>query len=44
MVKEVFSNGVIKLINREGKPFRVNGHRIKHYFGGDHAIEYNEKW
>nr|GEW44165.1 reverse transcriptase domain-containing protein [Tanacetum cinerariifolium] len=31
----VFSYGTIKLSQPNGPNFKVNGHRVKHYFGGD---------
>nr|GEY29015.1 reverse transcriptase domain-containing protein [Tanacetum cinerariifolium] len=32
---QVFSYGTIELSQPEGPNFKVNGHRVKHYFGGD---------
>nr|GEZ74454.1 reverse transcriptase domain-containing protein [Tanacetum cinerariifolium] len=32
---EVFSYGTIELSQPNGPNFKVNGHRVKHYFGGD---------
>ncbi|GJV87501.1 hypothetical protein Tco_1531439 [Tanacetum coccineum] len=34
-VTQVFSYGTIKLSQPDGPNFKVNGHRVKHYFGGD---------
>ncbi|GJS45927.1 reverse transcriptase domain-containing protein [Tanacetum coccineum] len=34
-VAEVFSYGTVELSQPDGPHFKVNGHRIKHYFGGD---------
>ncbi|GJS26695.1 reverse transcriptase domain-containing protein [Tanacetum coccineum] len=34
-VAEVFSYGTVELSQPDGPNFKVNGHRIKHYFGGD---------
>ncbi|GKC62738.1 reverse transcriptase domain-containing protein [Tanacetum coccineum] len=35
MVAEVFPYGTVKLSQLDGPNFKVNRHRIKHYFGGD---------
>nr|GEZ87280.1 reverse transcriptase domain-containing protein [Tanacetum cinerariifolium] len=34
-ISKVFPNGTIELSQPEGLNFKVNGHRVKHYFGGD---------
>ncbi|GKE16037.1 reverse transcriptase domain-containing protein [Tanacetum coccineum] len=34
-VAEVFPYGTVELSQPDGANFKVNGHRIKHYFGGD---------
>ncbi|GJW23357.1 reverse transcriptase domain-containing protein [Tanacetum coccineum] len=34
-VTQVFPYGTIELSQNSGPNFKVNGHRIKHYFGGD---------
>nr|GEU99537.1 reverse transcriptase domain-containing protein [Tanacetum cinerariifolium] len=34
-ITKVFPYGTIKLSQPEGLNFKVNGHRVKHYFGGD---------
>ncbi|GJU28469.1 reverse transcriptase domain-containing protein [Tanacetum coccineum] len=34
-VAEVFPYGTVELSQPDGSNFKVNGHRIKHYFGGD---------
>nr|GEW32265.1 reverse transcriptase domain-containing protein [Tanacetum cinerariifolium] len=34
-ITQVFPNGTIELSQPEGPNFKVNGHRVKHYFGGD---------
>ncbi|GJZ31501.1 reverse transcriptase domain-containing protein [Tanacetum coccineum] len=34
-VAEVFPNGTVELSQPDGPNFKVNGHRIKHYYGGD---------
>nr|GFA37916.1 reverse transcriptase domain-containing protein [Tanacetum cinerariifolium] len=34
-VTQVFSYGTIELYQPNGPNFKVNGHRVKHYFGGD---------
>nr|GEY76371.1 reverse transcriptase domain-containing protein, chloroplastic [Tanacetum cinerariifolium] len=34
-ITKVFSYGTVKLSQPEGPNFKVNGHRVKHYFGGD---------
>nr|GEV27501.1 reverse transcriptase domain-containing protein [Tanacetum cinerariifolium] len=34
-VAHVFSYGTIELSQADGPNFKVNGHRLKHYFGGD---------
>nr|GFC40199.1 reverse transcriptase domain-containing protein [Tanacetum cinerariifolium] len=31
----VFPYGTIELSQPDGPNFKVNGHRVKHYFGGD---------
>ncbi|GJQ99135.1 reverse transcriptase domain-containing protein [Tanacetum coccineum] len=34
-IAHVFPYGTVKLSQNSGPNFKVNGHRIKHYFGGD---------
>ncbi|GJT13249.1 reverse transcriptase domain-containing protein [Tanacetum coccineum] len=34
-VTQVFPFGTVKLSQIDGSNFKVNGHRLKHYFGGD---------
>ncbi|GJT59231.1 reverse transcriptase domain-containing protein [Tanacetum coccineum] len=34
-VAQVFTYGTIELSQTDGPNFKVNGHRLKHYFGGD---------
>ncbi|GJZ14534.1 hypothetical protein Tco_0550211 [Tanacetum coccineum] len=34
-VAEVFPYGTVELSQPDGPNFKVNGHQIKHYFGGD---------
>nr|GEZ00088.1 reverse transcriptase domain-containing protein [Tanacetum cinerariifolium] len=34
-ITKVFSYGTVKLSQPDGPNFKVNGHRVKHYFGGD---------
>nr|GEW94479.1 reverse transcriptase domain-containing protein [Tanacetum cinerariifolium] len=34
-VAQVFPYGTVELSQTDGPNFKVNGHRIKHYFGGD---------
>ncbi|GJZ91762.1 reverse transcriptase domain-containing protein [Tanacetum coccineum] len=34
-ITQVFPYGTIKLSQPDGPNFKVNGHRVKHYFGGD---------
>nr|GFA28870.1 reverse transcriptase domain-containing protein [Tanacetum cinerariifolium] len=34
-IAKVFSYGTVELSQADGPNFKVNGHRIKHYFGGD---------
>ncbi|GJV57639.1 reverse transcriptase domain-containing protein [Tanacetum coccineum] len=34
-ILKVFTYGTIKLSQPDGPNFKVNGHRVKHYFGGD---------
>nr|GEY20276.1 reverse transcriptase domain-containing protein [Tanacetum cinerariifolium] len=34
-ITQVFPYGTIELSQPEGQKFKVNGHRVKHYFGGD---------
>ncbi|GJS65110.1 reverse transcriptase domain-containing protein [Tanacetum coccineum] len=34
-ITEVFSYGTVKLSHSDGSNFKVNCHRLKHYFGGD---------
>nr|GEZ39187.1 reverse transcriptase domain-containing protein [Tanacetum cinerariifolium] len=34
-ITQVFPYGTIKLSQPNGPNFKVNGHRVKHYFGGD---------
>ncbi|GJS71861.1 hypothetical protein Tco_0704702 [Tanacetum coccineum] len=35
IVTKVFPYGTIELSQTDGPNFKVNGHRLKHYFGGD---------
>nr|GFA49102.1 reverse transcriptase domain-containing protein [Tanacetum cinerariifolium] len=34
-ITHVFPYGTIELSQPDGPNFKVNGHRVKHYFGGD---------
>ncbi|GJS59999.1 reverse transcriptase domain-containing protein [Tanacetum coccineum] len=34
-ITQVFSYGTVELSQNSGPNFKVNGHRLKHYFGGD---------
>ncbi|GKF36562.1 hypothetical protein Tco_0113320 [Tanacetum coccineum] len=34
-VAQVFPYGAVELSQTDGPNFKVNGHRLKHYFGGD---------
>nr|GEY03283.1 reverse transcriptase domain-containing protein [Tanacetum cinerariifolium] len=34
-ITKVFPYGIIELSQLDGPNFKVNGHRVKHYFGGD---------
>nr|GEY13664.1 reverse transcriptase domain-containing protein [Tanacetum cinerariifolium] len=34
-IAKVFSYGIVELSQANGPNFKVNGHRVKHYFGGD---------
>nr|GEW42377.1 reverse transcriptase domain-containing protein [Tanacetum cinerariifolium] len=34
-IAQVFLYGTVKLSQTDGPNFKVNGHRLKHYFGGD---------
>nr|GFC01615.1 reverse transcriptase domain-containing protein [Tanacetum cinerariifolium] len=34
-IAKVFSYGTVELSQANGPTFKVNGHRVKHYFGGD---------
>nr|GEX48634.1 reverse transcriptase domain-containing protein [Tanacetum cinerariifolium] len=34
-ITQVFSYGTVELSQLDGPNFKVNGHRVKHYFGGD---------
>nr|GEY58535.1 reverse transcriptase domain-containing protein [Tanacetum cinerariifolium] len=34
-ITQVFSYGTIELSQPDGPKFKVNGHRVKHYFGGE---------
>ncbi|GJX29707.1 reverse transcriptase domain-containing protein, partial [Tanacetum coccineum] len=34
-ITQVFPYGTVKLSQTDGPNFKVNGHRLKHYFGGD---------
>nr|GEV63144.1 Pro-Pol polyprotein [Tanacetum cinerariifolium] len=34
-ITQVFSYGTVELSQPNGPNFKVNGHRVKHYFGGD---------
>ncbi|GKF57053.1 hypothetical protein Tco_0170590 [Tanacetum coccineum] len=38
-VTQVFPYGTVELSQNSGPNFKVNGHRIKHYFGGDISTE-----
>nr|GEY66059.1 reverse transcriptase domain-containing protein [Tanacetum cinerariifolium] len=35
IITKVFPYGIVELSSANGPNFKVNGHRIKHYFGGD---------
>ncbi|GKA29792.1 reverse transcriptase domain-containing protein [Tanacetum coccineum] len=34
-ITQVFPSGTVELSQTDGPNFKVNGHRLKHYFGGD---------
>ncbi|GKA24734.1 reverse transcriptase domain-containing protein [Tanacetum coccineum] len=34
-IAQVFPYGIVELSQTDGPNFKVNGHRLKHYFGGD---------
>nr|GEU63103.1 reverse transcriptase domain-containing protein [Tanacetum cinerariifolium] len=34
-ITQVFPYGIVELSQPDGPNFKVNGHRVKHYFGGD---------
>ncbi|GKD53925.1 hypothetical protein Tco_1287312 [Tanacetum coccineum] len=34
-ITQVFPYGIVELSQANGPNFKVNGHRVKHYFGGD---------
>ncbi|GJV81627.1 hypothetical protein Tco_1517497, partial [Tanacetum coccineum] len=34
-IVQVFTYGTVELSQNSGPNFKVNGHRLKHYFGGD---------
>nr|GEV44748.1 reverse transcriptase domain-containing protein [Tanacetum cinerariifolium] len=34
-ITKVFSYGTVELSQSDGPNFKVNSHRVKHYFGGD---------
>ncbi|GKE05931.1 hypothetical protein Tco_1397949, partial [Tanacetum coccineum] len=38
-IVQVFPYGTVELSQNSGSNFKVNGHRIKHYFGGDIPTE-----
>ncbi|GJS15785.1 reverse transcriptase domain-containing protein [Tanacetum coccineum] len=38
-IVQVFPYGTVELSQNSGPSFKVNGHRIKHYFGGDIPTE-----
>nr|GEZ76322.1 reverse transcriptase domain-containing protein [Tanacetum cinerariifolium] len=40
-ITQVFSYGTIELSQPNGPNFKVNGHRLKHYFGGDISSKVN---
>nr|GEX28501.1 reverse transcriptase domain-containing protein [Tanacetum cinerariifolium] len=35
IITKVFPYGTVELSQQDGPNFKVNGHRVKHYFGGD---------
>ncbi|GJV20150.1 hypothetical protein Tco_1369170 [Tanacetum coccineum] len=35
IITQVFPFGTVELSQPDGPNFKVNGHRVKHYFGGD---------
>ncbi|GJS22804.1 reverse transcriptase domain-containing protein [Tanacetum coccineum] len=38
-IVQVFPYGIVELSQNSGPNFKVNGHRLKHYFGGDIPTE-----
>nr|GEX29584.1 reverse transcriptase domain-containing protein [Tanacetum cinerariifolium] len=42
-ISQVFSYGTVELSQPDGSNFKVNGHRIKHYFGEDVPKLYSQK-
>nr|GFC12378.1 reverse transcriptase domain-containing protein [Tanacetum cinerariifolium] len=37
-ITKVFPYGTVELFQPDGPNFKVNGHRVKHYFGGDYGV------
>ena len=35
MVKQAFESGMVELVDKNGNTFRVNGHRVKHYYADE---------
>ncbi|GJR64112.1 reverse transcriptase domain-containing protein [Tanacetum coccineum] len=43
-ITKVFPYGTIELSQPDGPNFKVNGHRVKHYFGGDLPPKAKRSW
>jgi len=35
MVKQAFESGMVELVDKNGNAFKVNGHRVKHYYADE---------
>ena len=44
MLERVLPYGAIELLGKDGKSFKVNGQRIKRYFGSTEEINTVEDW
>ncbi|GJZ83775.1 reverse transcriptase domain-containing protein [Tanacetum coccineum] len=40
-IANVFPYGTIELFQKDGQTFKVNGHRVKHYFGEDAPLRFS---
>ena len=44
LINQDFENGVVELVHKDGSTFRVNGHRVKHYYAAEASEEFEDNF